>query len=95
LRTYRGENGLREASDGEVARLVFNGGADGIRRCSVSKDSFGGDGVGRGSGPSDESARESSLRRLDDSVVARQWWLGFSQIRTGYDTIYRGFCTES
>jgi hypothetical protein len=33
--------------------------------------------------PSDESVRESSARRLDDNVVARQWRLGFSQIRTG------------
>jgi hypothetical protein len=33
--------------------------------------------------PSDELARESSVRRLDSSIVAWQWRLGFGQIRTG------------
>jgi hypothetical protein len=33
--------------------------------------------------PSDESAREAPVQRLDGSVVARQWRLGFGQIRTG------------
>jgi hypothetical protein len=45
--------------------------------------------------PSDESARESSVQRLDGSVMAQQWRLGFGQIRTGQGTIYSGFCTES
>jgi hypothetical protein len=49
LRTYRGENGPREAGDGEVARAVFHGGGDGVRQRSVSMDSSGGDGVGGGS----------------------------------------------
>jgi hypothetical protein len=32
---------------------------------------------------SDESAQEAPVRRLDGSVVAQQWRLGFGQIRTG------------
>jgi hypothetical protein len=49
LRTYRGENGPQEASNGEAARAVFNGAGDGVRWCSGSKDSSDGDGVGGGS----------------------------------------------
>jgi hypothetical protein len=49
LRTYRGENGPREAGDGEAAWAVFNSGGDGVRWRYVSKDSFGSDGVGGGS----------------------------------------------
>jgi hypothetical protein len=55
----------------------------------------GGDGVAGGPPPSDESARESSERWLDGSVVAWQWQLWFDQICMEYDTIYRCFCTES
>jgi hypothetical protein len=77
--------------------VVFNSGGDGIWWCSVSMDSSGGggDGVARGPPPSDESAWESSERRLDGSVVAWQWRLWFDQICMGYDTIYMCFCTES
>jgi hypothetical protein len=32
--------------------------------------------------PSNESVQESSVRRLDSSITARQWRLGFGQIRT-------------
>jgi hypothetical protein len=66
LWTYHGENGPREASDGEVARVVFNGGGDDVRRHSGSKDSFGCDIVGRGS---------SSKRRIGTggSGVAAVW----------------------
>jgi hypothetical protein len=46
MRTYRSENGPREAGDREAARAVFNGGWDGVQRCSGSKDSSDGDGVG-------------------------------------------------
>jgi hypothetical protein len=49
LQTYHGENGRREAGDGEAARVVFNGGGDGVRRCSGSKDSSGSDSIGGGS----------------------------------------------
>jgi hypothetical protein len=66
LWTYRGENGPREAGDGETAQVVFNGGGDGVRRCSISKDSFGSDGVYGGS---------SSKQRIDLGVfgtVARR-----------------------
>jgi hypothetical protein len=70
LRTYRGENGPQEAGDGEATRVVFNGGGDGVRRCSGSKDSSGGDGVGGGS---------SSKRRIGtggSSVATRRRWGG-------------------
>jgi hypothetical protein len=81
LRTYRSENGPREAGDGEAAQAVFNGGGDGVRRRSGSKDS-GGDGVGG----------SSSKHRIGTggSSVA-----GLGQIRTRQGTIYRGFHTES
>jgi hypothetical protein len=49
LWTYRSENRPREAGDGEASRAVFNDGGDGVQRCSISKDSSGGDGVGGGS----------------------------------------------
>jgi hypothetical protein len=68
LRTYRGENGPREAGDGDAARAVFNDGGDDIRRCSGCKDSSDGDGVGRGS---------SFKRRIGtrgSGVAARWWW---------------------
>jgi hypothetical protein len=39
LQTYRGENGPREAGDGEAARAVFNGGGDDIWWLFGSKDS--------------------------------------------------------
>jgi hypothetical protein len=45
--------------------------------------------------PSDESVWEFPVWRLDSSVVAWQWRLGFCQIHMGQGTIYRGFCTES
>jgi hypothetical protein len=48
LQTYRGENGPREAGDGEAARAVFNGGGDGVWRRSGSKDSSNRDSVGGG-----------------------------------------------
>jgi hypothetical protein len=66
LRTYHGENGPREAGDGEVAREVFNSGGDGVRWRSGSKDSSGGDGVGSGS---------SSKRRIGVAVssAAAKW----------------------
>jgi hypothetical protein len=59
LWTYRCENGPREAGEGEMARAVFNGSGDGVRRRSVSKDSSNGDGVGGGS---------SSKRRIGAGV---------------------------
>jgi hypothetical protein len=59
LRTYRGENRPREASDGETARAVFNGGGDRVRRRFVSRDSSSSDGVGGGS---------SSKRRISTGV---------------------------
>jgi hypothetical protein len=66
LRTYCGENGPRKAGDGEAAQAVFNGGGDGVRWRSVSRDSSGSDGVGRGS---------STKQRINVGVfgaVARQ-----------------------
>jgi hypothetical protein len=72
LRTYCGENGPQEAGDGEAARAIFNGGGDGVRRCSGSKDSSGGDGVGGGS---------SSKRRIGtggSGVAARRRWRGLA-----------------
>jgi hypothetical protein len=59
LQTYRGEKGPREAGDGEAARAIFNGGGDGVRRHSGSKDSSDGDGVGGGS---------SSMQQIDVGV---------------------------
>jgi hypothetical protein len=70
LWTYHGENGPWEAGDGEAAWAVFNSGADGVRRRSVSKDSSGNDGVGGGS---------SSKRQIGTggSGVAARWrWRG-------------------
>jgi hypothetical protein len=67
LRTYRGENRPREASDGETTRAVYNGGGDSVQRRFVSKDSSSGDGVFGGS---------SSKRRIStgvfDAVARRQ-----------------------
>jgi hypothetical protein len=83
LRTYHGENGPREAGDGEVARMLFNGDGDGVWWRSDSKESSSSGGVGGDPPPSDEPAREAPMRRLDGSVVARQWRLGFGQICTG------------
>jgi hypothetical protein len=68
LTTYHGGNEPREASDGEA---VFNGGGDGVRQRSSSKGFFGSGGVGVDPPPSDESVRESPVRRLDGSIVAR------------------------
>jgi hypothetical protein len=59
LRTYHGENGPREAGDGEVAQGVFNVGGDGVRRRSDSKDSSGGDSVGGAPPPSVGLEREA------------------------------------
>jgi hypothetical protein len=76
LRTYHGENGPREAGDGEVARAVFNGGGDGVLRRSGSKDSSGSDGVGGGS---------SSNRQIGTggSGVAARWrWRGSAMAAT-------------
>jgi hypothetical protein len=49
LPTYRGGKEPREAGDREAARAVFNGGGDGVRRCSGLKGFSGSGGVGRGS----------------------------------------------
>jgi hypothetical protein len=62
--TYRGENGPWETDDGEAAQAVFNGGGDGVRQCSGSKDSSGDDGVGGGS---------SSKRLCVSAMTARVW----------------------
>jgi hypothetical protein len=70
LRTYHGENGPRETGDGEVAQVVFNSGGDGVRRCSGSKDSSDGDGVGGGS----SSKRQIGTR--GSGVAARWQWHG-------------------
>jgi hypothetical protein len=50
--------------------VVFNGGGDRVRRCSGSKDSFDGDGVGRGS----SSERRIGMR--GSGVAARRRWHG-------------------
>jgi hypothetical protein len=85
LRTYHGENGPREASDGEAAWVVFNDGGDGVRWRSGSKDCSGGDGVGGGSsskrwigaGVSDAMAR---WQRHGSAMTARvrpnSHWIG-------------------
>jgi hypothetical protein len=66
LRDLGGENGPQEAGDGEAAQAVFNGGGDGVRQRSGSKDSFDGDGVGGGC---------SSKRQIDARVsgAAARW----------------------
>jgi hypothetical protein len=78
LQTCSGENGPREASDGEAARAVFNDGGDGVRPRFDSKDFSGGDGVGRGSsskrgigtGGSGVAARQ---RQRGLAMAARVW----------------------
>jgi hypothetical protein len=77
LWTYHGENRPREADDGEAARAVFNGGGDGVRWRSGSKDSSGSDSVGGAPPPSVGLEREAAVQRLDGGGVARQWRLGF------------------
>jgi hypothetical protein len=54
----------------EVARAVFNGAGDGVRRRSSSKDSSSSDGVGGGS----SSKRRIRMGGFD--VAARRWWCG-------------------
>jgi hypothetical protein len=85
LWTYRGENGPLEAGDGEVARAVFNGGGDGVRWRSSSKNSSGSNGVGGGSsskhrigtGGSSVAAR----RRQRGSAMAAGVWAKFTRDR--------------
>jgi hypothetical protein len=77
LPTYHGGNDRGKAGDERAARVVFNGGGDGVRQCSGSKGFSGSGGVGGDPPPSDESVWESPVQRLDDSVAARQWRLGF------------------
>jgi hypothetical protein len=74
LQTYRGENGPEEAGDGEVAQAVFNGGGDGVRRCSGSKDSSDGDAVGGG------SSSKRRIRTGGSGVVARRRWCGSAMV---------------
>jgi hypothetical protein len=77
LQIYGSGSGPLEASDDGVALGIFNDDGDGVQWHSGSKDSSGGDGVGGGPPPIDESARESPVRWLDGSVVARHCQLGF------------------
>jgi hypothetical protein len=77
LPTYRGGNGQGKVGDERAARAVIKDGGDGVQWRSGSKGFSGSDGVGGDPPSSDESVRESPVQRLDGSVVARQWWLGF------------------
>jgi hypothetical protein len=70
LWTYCGENGPREAGDGEAARAVFNSGGDDVRRCSDSKDSSDGDGVGGG------SSSKCWIGMGGSGLAARRRWRG-------------------
>jgi hypothetical protein len=79
LRTYHGENGPREAGDGEAARAVFNGGGDGIWRCSSSKDSSGGNGVGG------SSSSKRWIGTGGSGVAARQRWRGSAMVARVWD----------
>jgi hypothetical protein len=47
--TYHGGNNWGKVGDERVARAVFNGSGDGVRRCSGSKGFSGNGGVGGGS----------------------------------------------
>jgi hypothetical protein len=60
LQSYRGENGPREAGDGEAAQELYNGGGGDFWRCSSSMGCFGGGDTGRGS---------SSERRISVGVL--------------------------
>jgi hypothetical protein len=76
LLTCDSENESRRAGGDRAGWTNFNGGRGSFQRCSSPKVHSGGGGVGGDPPPSDESARESPVRWLDGSVVARQWWLG-------------------
>jgi hypothetical protein len=83
LRTYHGENRPHEAGDGEAARAVFNSGWDGVRRCSGSKDSSGGNDVGGGSSSKHHIGMRgfgvAARRRWRGSVMAAGGWAKFTQ----------------
>jgi hypothetical protein len=83
LRTYRGENGPREAGDREAARVVFNGGGDGVRWHSGSKDSSDGNGVGGGSTSKRRIAMGgfgvATRRRCRGSAMVASVWAKFTR----------------
>jgi hypothetical protein len=62
--------------------VVFNGGGDGVQRCSGSKDSFGGDGVGGGSSSKHQIRNGGSgvaaRRRRRGSEMASRVWAKFA-----------------
>jgi hypothetical protein len=76
LPTYCGGNDLGKAGNEREARAAFNGGGDGVRRYSGSKDSSGSGDVGGGS----SSKRKIGAGGLDKMVqrrwMARRWRLG-------------------
>jgi hypothetical protein len=83
LRTCRGENGPREAGNREAARAVFNGGGDGIRWQSGSKDSSDGNGVGGGSTSKRRIATGgfgvAARRRCRGSAMVASVWAKFTR----------------
>jgi hypothetical protein len=76
LPTYRGGNDREKADDEKAARVAFNGGRDGVRRHSSSKDSSGSGGVGGGSS-SKQWIGTGSFGEVDQRRwLARRWRLG-------------------
>jgi hypothetical protein len=86
LPTYRGGNDRGKADDERAARAAFNGGGDGIQRCSGSMDSSGSCGVGGGS----SSKRQISAGGLD-KVDQRRWMARRRRISIGSNPHGVGF----
>jgi hypothetical protein len=78
LQTYRGGNRLREPSNGEVARVAFNGGGDDIWWRFGSNDFSGGGNVGLGSSSKCQigtggSGVATRQQRCGSAMAARDW----------------------